>query len=174
MRGLLYLLSYRFYMHFKRKISSENIAQLAEQLIVVQLAESSNLPILPMATINQTIRHPRETFPKLKTFGALEGRGPQAKGVCLKVFIKKPRKPNSAQRKMAQVKLSLTGNIINAYIPGEGHNLEQYNVVLVRGGRTKDLPGIKYKCVRGVYDLAPVIGRKNARSKYGVKKPSLS
>lgn len=120
-----------------------------------------------MATINQTIRNPRET--KIKTYGALEGH-PQAKGVCLKVFVKKPRKPNSAQRKMAQVKLSLTGNIVNAYIPGEGHNLEQYNVVLVRGGRTKDLPGIKYKCIRGVYDLAPVIGRKNARSKYGAKR----
>jgi len=123
-----------------------------------------------MSTINQTIRNPREIKNKasIGAFGA--GFPPQAKGVCLKVFIKKPRKPNSAQRKMAQVKLSLTGNIINAYIPGEGHNLEQYNVVLVRGGRTKDLPGIKYKCVRGVYDLAPVIGRKNARSKYGVKK----
>jgi small subunit ribosomal protein S12 len=125
-----------------------------------------------MATINQIIRKPKEIKLHKSSAPALAGH-PQAKGICLKVFIKKPRKPNSAQRKMAQVKLALTGNIINAYIPGEGHNLEQYNVVLVRGGRTKDLPGVKYKCIRGAFDLAPVVGRLNSRSKYGVKSPTV-
>jgi len=121
-----------------------------------------------MATINQIIKYPKiKKTPLFKT-PALMGR-PQAKGVCLKVFIKKPRKPNSAQRKMAQIKLNLSGKIIHAFIPGEGHNLEQYNVVLIRGGRTKDLPGVKYKCIRGAFDLSPVVGRINARSKYGVK-----
>lgn len=94
---------------------------------------------------------------------------PQIKGVCLKLFTLKPKKPNSAQRKVAKVKLS-NGMIVDAYIPGEGHSLQEHNVVLVRGGRVKDLPGVKYKCVRGKYDLAGVIGRKRGRSKYGTKK----
>jgi small subunit ribosomal protein S12 len=130
----------------------------------------SSPTILPMSTINQIIKGPKIKKLTSSSAPALEGH-PQAKGICLRVFIKKPRKPNSAQRKMARVKLTRTGKIINAYIPGIGHNLEQYNVVMIRGGRTKDLPGVKYKCIRGKFDLAPVIGRKTARSKYGVVRP---
>jgi small subunit ribosomal protein S12 len=87
----------------------------------------------------------------------------------LRVLIRKPRKPNSAQRKVAKLKLT-NGKIITAYIPGEGHDLREHNMVLVRGGRVRDLPGIKYKCVRGKFDLKPVAGRKQARSSYGVKR----
>lgn len=122
-----------------------------------------------MATINQITRSPR---PKknIKKLSALKGN-PQLKAVCLKVFTKKPKKPNSAQRKVAKVKLS-NGIIINAYIPGETHNLQEHGIVLVRGGGVKDLPGIQYKCVRGKFDLAGVPNRISSRSKYGAKKPS--
>jgi small subunit ribosomal protein S12 len=101
---------------------------------------------------------------KKKTISA-----PQRSGICIKVLIMKPKKPNSAQRKVARVKLS-TGEIVKAYIPGEGHNLQEHGQVLVRGGRVQDLPGIRYKCIRGKYDLSGVIGRATRRSKYGVKK----
>jgi len=96
-------------------------------------------------------------------------KNPQVKGICLKLLIQKPKKPNSALRKLAKVKLS-TGFIIPAYIPGEGHNLQEHGTVLVKGGRVPDLPGVKYKCVRGKYDLQGVINRKTSRSKYGKKK----
>ena len=96
-------------------------------------------------------------------------RNPQKKAVCIKVFTRTPKKPNSALRKVAKVKLS-NGRKTEAYIPGEGHNLQQYSVVLVRGGRTLDLPGLKYKLIRGKLDFQGVKNRKNARSLYGVKK----
>ena len=119
-----------------------------------------------MSTINQIIRKGRKRKTKKeKSFGGQ----PFAKGICIRVFVKKPKKPNSALRKVAKIKLS-TGNIVNALIPGEGHTLQQHGVVLVRGGRVRDLPGVKYKCVRGKYDLLGVIGRKTSRSKYGAKK----
>ena len=129
----------------------------------------SSPTILPMSTINQTIKAPKRRRSSRSSTPALLGH-PQAKGVCLRVFIKKPRKPNSAQRKVAKIKLFLSKKVITAFIPGVGHNLEQYNMVLVRGGRTKDLPGLKYKCMRGKFDLCPVTGRTNSRSKYGVKR----
>jgi len=119
-----------------------------------------------MATINQIIRKGRKK--RIKKEGVFKGQ-PFARGVCLKVFQKKPKKPNSALRKVARVKLT-TGIIVNALIPGEGHTLQQHGVVLVRGGRVRDLPGVKYKCVRGKYDLFGVINRKTSRSKYGAKK----
>jgi len=96
-------------------------------------------------------------------------KSPQKKGVCLKVYTKTPKKPNSAIRKIARVRLTNGFDII-AYIPGQGHNLQEHSVVLVRGGRVKDLPGVKYHLIRGLYDLQPVPGRKTSRSKYGVKK----
>jgi small subunit ribosomal protein S12 len=95
-------------------------------------------------------------------------KSPQKKGVCLKVYTKTPKKPNSAIRKVARIRLT-NGLDIIAYIPGEGHNLQEHSVVLVRGGRVKDLPGVKYHLIRGVYDLQPVNNRKTSRSKYGVK-----
>lgn len=122
-----------------------------------------------MTTINQIVRKPRTKKTKEKKSPALCGN-PQLKGVCVRVFTRKPKKPNSAQRKIAKVKLS-NKKIIDAYIVGEGHNLQEHGVVLLRGGRVPDLPGVKYKCIRGKYDLGGVIGRKNARSKYGTKKP---
>lgn len=94
---------------------------------------------------------------------------PQKKGVCIRVYTAKPKKPNSAERKIAKVRLS-TGKFIIGYIPGEGHNLQEHSIVLVRGGRVKDLPGVRYHFVRGSYDLSPVAKRKKGRSKYGKKK----
>jgi small subunit ribosomal protein S12 len=123
-----------------------------------------------MGTINQKIRKSVISVKKRrleKKTPALESN-PQKKGICIRVSIRKPKKPNSAQRKVAKLKLS-NGKIITAYIPGEGHDLREHNLVLIRGGRVRDLPGIKYKCIRGKYDLKPVVGRKQARSKYGVK-----
>jgi small subunit ribosomal protein S12 len=125
-----------------------------------------------MGTINQKIKNLSSAIGKIKkNFNdtVLEG-SPQKKGICLRVFIRKPKKPNSAQRKVAKLKLT-NGRIITAYIPGEGHDLREHNMVLIRGGRVRDLPGIKYKCIRGKLDLKPVVNRKQARSKYGVAKP---
>ena len=100
---------------------------------------------------------------------ALEGC-PQKRGVCLRVFTRTPKKPNSALRKVARVRLS-NGREVTAYIPGEGHNLQEHSIVLVRGGRVKDLPGVKYHIVRGALDAAGVEGRRQSRSRYGVRKP---
>jgi small subunit ribosomal protein S12 len=94
---------------------------------------------------------------------------PQRKGVCFRVYTRTPKKPNSALRKVAKIRLTNSAEII-AYIPGEGHNLQEHSVVLIRGGRVKDLPGVKYKIIRGVLDLQGVTNRKQARSKYGTKK----
>jgi small subunit ribosomal protein S12 len=119
-----------------------------------------------MATINQICKTPRK---KTKKASRSFNNQPFASGVCLKIFIKKPKKPNSALRKVARVKLS-TSKIINAHIGGEGHSLQQFGTVLVRGGRCRDLPGVKFRLVRGKYDLLPVANRKNSRSKYGTSK----
>jgi small subunit ribosomal protein S12 len=100
---------------------------------------------------------------------ALKG-SPQKRGVCMRVYTKTPKKPNSAIRKIAKIRLSNTREII-AYIPGEGHNLQEHSVVLVRGGRVKDMPGIKYKVIRGILDAQGLKQRKQGRSKYGTKKP---
>lgn len=96
-------------------------------------------------------------------------KNPQKKGVCIKIFTRTPKKPNSALRKVAKIKLS-TGKKLESYIPGEGHNLQEYSVVLMRGGRVADLPGVKYHLIRGKYDFQGVKNRKNARSLYGTKK----
>jgi small subunit ribosomal protein S12 len=122
-----------------------------------------------MVTINQLCKNNiRKKKKKKKNTPALL-ENPQIKGICTRVFMRTPKKPNSAMRKVSKVKLS-TKKIIEAYIPGEGHNLRQYSVVLIRGGRVPDLPGVKYKIIRGKYDFQAVKNRKTARSKYGVKK----
>lgn len=121
-----------------------------------------------MPTLNQIIRKPREKKKTKGMINALTGN-PLLKAVVLRVFTRKPKKPNSALRKLAKVRLS-NGNQIDAYIMGEGHNLQEHAVVLVRGGRVPDLPGVKYKLIRGKYDLAGVVNRKTSRSKYGVRK----
>lgn len=121
-----------------------------------------------MSTISQLCRKTRKLKKKLKKTPALE-KCPQKKGICTKILIRTPKKPNSALRKL--VKLRLTNNKrIFAYIPGEGHNLQEYSTVIVRGGRVKDLPGIKYHLVRGRLDFLGLKERKTSRSKYGTKK----
>lgn len=122
-----------------------------------------------MPTINQLVRKPRTTKKKRKKSPALQ-KCPQRRGVCLQVKTKTPKKPNSALRKVAWVRLS-NGQEVIAYIGGEGHNLQEHSIVLVRGGRVKDLPGVRYHIVRGTLDTAAVQDRKQRRSKYGAKKP---
>ncbi len=135
-----------------------------------------------MPTINQLIRNPRRT-PKKKSkspalqvvFNHLTNRGvslpcPFKRGVCTKVTTMTPKKPNSALRKIARVRLT-NGMEVNAYIPGEGHNLQEHSVVMIRGGRVKDLPGIRYHIIRGMLDTQGVQNRKKGRSRYGAKKP---
>jgi small subunit ribosomal protein S12 len=122
-----------------------------------------------MPTINQLCRSGRIRAKQKSKAGALKG-APQARGVCTRVFTTTPKKPNSALRKVARVKLS-TGIEVTAYIPGEGHNLQEHSVVLVRGGKVKDLPGVKFTIVRGALDTAGVTNRKQSRSRYGTKRP---
>ena len=122
-----------------------------------------------MPTINQLLRNKRKPKVKRKKSPALQ-KCPQRRGVCLQVKTKTPKKPNSALRKVAWVRLS-NGQEVIAYIGGEGHNLQEHSIVLVRGGRVKDLPGVRYHIVRGTLDTSPVKDRKQSRSKYGAKKP---
>lgn len=122
-----------------------------------------------MPTINQLIRYGREKIVKKTKSPALQGN-PQKRGVCIRVTTTTPKKPNSALRKIARVRLT-NGIEVTAYIPGIGHNLQEHSVVLVRGGRVKDLPGVRYKIIRGALDADGVEGRRQSRSKYGTKKP---
>ncbi len=122
-----------------------------------------------MATINQLARIGRKSVTKKTDVPALKGK-PQVRGVCTKVYTTTPKKPNSALRKVAKVKLT-TGYEVIAYIPGEGHNLQEHSVVLIRGGRVPDLPGVRYHIVRGALDTSGVKDRKQSRSKYGEKRP---
>jgi small subunit ribosomal protein S12 len=121
-----------------------------------------------MPTINQLVRQRRRKLPNRSKSPVLESC-PQKRGVCLVVKTTTPKKPNSALRKIARVRLS-NGREITAYIPGEGHNLQEHSIVLIRGGRVRDLPGVRYHIIRGTMDSAGVDGRKQQRSKYGVKK----
>jgi small subunit ribosomal protein S12 len=122
-----------------------------------------------MPTINQLVRKGRKRAKKKTNTPALKG-SPQKRGVCTRVYTSTPKKPNSALRKVARVRLT-TGIEVTAYIPGIGHNLQEHSVVLVRGGRVKDLPGVRYHIVRGTLDTLGVEDRKQGRSKYGSKKP---
>ena len=122
-----------------------------------------------MPTINQLVRKPRKQQEKRNKVPALQ-RCPQRRGVCTRVYTTTPKKPNSALRKVARVRLT-NGFEVTSYIPGEGHNLQEHSVVLIRGGRVKDLPGVRYHTIRGTLDTQGVKDRKQGRSKYGVKKP---
>ena len=122
-----------------------------------------------MPTIQQLVRKGRETKRRKEATPALKG-APQRRGVCTRVYTATPKKPNSALRKVARVRLT-SGTEVTAYIPGEGHNLQEHSIVLVRGGRVKDLPGVRYHVVRGAADASGVDGRRKGRSKYGVKRP---
>ena len=122
-----------------------------------------------MPTIQQLVRKGREVMTEKSKSPALDSC-PQRRGVCVRVYTTTPKKPNSAMRKVARVRLT-HGKEVNAYIPGEGHNLQEHSIVLVRGGRVKDLPGVRYHVVRGTLDTAGVNGRTQRRSKYGAKRP---
>ena len=122
-----------------------------------------------MPTINQLIRKSREKVSKRNKVPALKSC-PQKRGVCLRVYTTTPKKPNSALRKVARVKLT-NGQEVTAYIPGEGHNLQEHSVVLIRGGRVKDLPGVRYHIIRGTLDTQGLEKRRQRRSKYGAKRP---
>lgn len=122
-----------------------------------------------MATINQLVRKPRKSKAEKSNVPALEAC-PQRRGVCTRVYTTTPKKPNSAMRKVARVRLT-NGFEVSSYIGGEGHNLQEHSVVLIRGGRVKDLPGVRYHVVRGSLDTQGVKDRKQARSKYGAKRP---
>jgi len=121
-----------------------------------------------LPTINQLIKAGRKKVTKKTTAPALMG-SPQRRGVCTRVYTTTPKKPNSALRKVARVRLT-NGFEVTAYIPGEGHNLQEHSIVLIRGGRVKDLPGVRYHIVRGVYDTSGVQDRNQSRSKYGTKR----
>jgi small subunit ribosomal protein S12 len=122
-----------------------------------------------MPTIQQLVRKGRKQLTSKSKSRALDAC-PQRRGVCLRVYTTTPKKPNSAMRKVARVRMT-NGKEVNAYIPGEGHNLQEHSIVLVRGGRVKDLPGVRYHVVRGALDSAGVNGRLQGRSKYGTKRP---
>ncbi len=122
-----------------------------------------------MPTLNQLVRKGRKKIKKKLKRPDLE-RCPQRKGVCLQVMTRTPKKPNSALRKVARVRLT-NGREVTAYIPGEGHNLQEHSIVLVRGGRVRDLPGVRYHIVRGTLDASGVDDRRRSRSKYGAKRP---
>ena len=122
-----------------------------------------------MPTLSQLVKNGRQTLAEKRKSPALQGN-PQRRGVCVRVYTTTPKKPNSALRKVARVRLS-NGYEVTAYIPGEGHNLQEHSVVMIRGGRVKDLPGVRYHIVRGTLDTAGVNNRQQGRSKYGAKKP---
>ncbi|RKY48624.1 MAG: 30S ribosomal protein S12 [Candidatus Neomarinimicrobiota bacterium] len=122
-----------------------------------------------MPTINQLVRKKRKQVVKKSKSPALQGN-PQKRGVCTRVYTTTPKKPNSALRKVAKVRLT-NGYEVIAYIPGEGHNLQEHSIVLVEGGRVKDLPGVRYHIIRGTLDAAGVEDRKSSRSRYGTKRP---
>jgi small subunit ribosomal protein S12 len=122
-----------------------------------------------MPTINQLVRKGRQTSPNKSKSPAMKGN-PQKRGVCTRVYTTTPKKPNSALRKVARVRLT-NGFEVTAYIPGEGHNLQEHSIVLIRGGRVKDLPGVRYHIVRGTLDASGVSDRRQSRSKYGAKRP---
>lgn len=122
-----------------------------------------------MPTINQLIKSPRESGKARDKVPALQGC-PQKRGVCTRVFTTTPKKPNSALRKVARIRLT-NGYEVTGYIPGEGHNLQEHSVVMIRGGRVKDLPGVRYHIIRGTLDSQGVKNRKQGRSKYGAKRP---
>ena len=122
-----------------------------------------------MPTINQLVRHGRKPLKAIDKAPALK-KNPQKRGVCTRVYTTTPKKPNSALRKVARIRLT-NGFEVTAYIPGEGHNLQEHSIVLIRGGPVKDLPGVRYHVIRGTLDTAGVSDRRQSRSKYGTKRP---
>ncbi len=167
-------LSIQLYFSFLRLIGNLIYQDLNYSEISLHLQPSKRglftfLIEILMPTISQLVRKGRVTITKKSKSAALDSC-PQRRGVCTRVYTTTPKKPNSAMRKVARVRLT-NGKEVNAYIPGEGHNLQEHSIVLVRGGRVKDLPGVRYHIVRGALDTAGVAGRTQRRSKYGAKRP---
>jgi small subunit ribosomal protein S12 len=154
---------------FCARVRAASVVPKRGQAFGRELQEASKRQKASMPTINQLIRHPRVVQKAKKKVPALQ-QSPQKRGVCTRVYTTTPKKPNSALRKVAKVRLT-NGFEIISYIGGEGHNLQEHSVVLVRGGRVKDLPGVRYHIVRGSLDLQGVKDRKQSRSKYGAKRP---
>ena len=148
------------------RIFAGNFSQKGIESINKKLKDKN---VLEMPTIQQLVRNGRVSMVEKSKSPALAAC-PQRRGVCTRVYTTTPKKPNSAMRKVARVRLT-NGKEVNAYIPGEGHNLQEHSIVLVRGGRVKDLPGVRYHLVRGALDSAGVDGRRQRRSKYGAKRP---
>ncbi len=148
------------------RIFAGNFSQKGIETINKNLKDKN---VLKMPTIQQLVRNGRVSAVEKSKSPALAAC-PQRRGVCTRVYTTTPKKPNSAMRKVARVRLT-NGKEVNAYIPGEGHNLQEHSIVLVRGGRVKDLPGVRYHLVRGALDSAGVDGRRQRRSKYGAKRP---
>jgi small subunit ribosomal protein S12 len=154
----------------KNNLDKTTLKLYIQFLCAKKIDVKDQLKRLNMPTINQLVRKGRKRVVKKKTnTPALKG-APQKRGVCTRVYTSTPKKPNSALRKVARVRLT-TGVEVTAYIPGIGHNLQEHSVVLVRGGRVKDLPGVRYHIVRGTLDTLGVDGRRQGRSKYGAKRP---
>ena len=143
---------------------------ITRALLGLERIRASTLREVRMPTISQLVRKGRAKIERKAATPALAG-SPQRRGVCVRVYTSTPKKPNSALRKVARVRLT-SGYEVTSYIPGVGHNLQEHSVVLVRGGRVKDLPGVRYHIIRGTLDAAGVQDRKQGRSKYGAKKPS--
>ena len=148
------------------RIFAGNFSQKGIETVNKNLKDKN---VLKMPTIQQLVRNGRVSAVEKSKSPALAAC-PQRRGVCTRVYTTTPKKPNSAMRKVARVRLT-HGKEVNAYIPGEGHNLQEHSIVLVRGGRVKDLPGVRYHLVRGALDSAGVDGRRQRRSKYGAKRP---
>lgn len=176
LNGFFSIITYKFYFYILNLYLSFRLLIIeldTETLTTENFLKESIVKILffikiSMTTVNQLCRKKREVKNKRKKTPALN-KCPQKKGICLKIFLRTPKKPNSALRKLTKLRLTSTKKIITAYIPGEGHNLQDYSAVLVRGGRVKDLPGVKYHLIRGKLDLAGLKSRKTSRSKYGTK-----
>ena len=156
-------------MEISRKTYCRRVLHLYSLRSVSPLSSGSQRSPAEMPTINQLVRKGRSKLVYKSKAPALEGN-PFRRGVCLQVMTRTPKKPNSAMRKVAKIRLT-NGNEVIAYIPDEGHNLQEHSIVLVRGGRVKDLPGVRYHIVRGTLDAAGVEKRRVSRSKYGVKRP---
>ncbi len=155
---------------FKQRVKCEESAVPRERSTrAKQRAAESDLEEITLPTFNQLVRKGR-TAPNYKTASPALQSSPQRRGVCTRVYTQTPKKPNSALRKVARVRLT-NGIEVTTYIPGVGHNLQEHSIVLIRGGRVKDLPGVRYHVVRGTLDATGVANRKQGRSKYGAKRP---
>jgi small subunit ribosomal protein S12 len=155
--------------YFSRSVAQPVVGGGGDRVVLACFFVPGSSVFTSMPTINQLVRKGRETLEKKSKSPAMRNN-PQKRGVCTRVYTTTPKKPNSALRKVARVRLTY-GTEVTAYIPGEGHNLQEHSIVLIRGGRVKDLPGVRYHIIRGTLDASGVNDRRQSRSKYGAKRP---